>query len=86
MHSPNLNRVLAIVLLCALLPSLATAKGLGLSPHRAQFAAPSFEQAPADETTAPSLTGKKNIAMWFWATLRSFPKGWLALEEQPSLG
>lgn len=92
MHSPNLNRILAIVLLCVLLPALATAKGLGLSPHRAQFAAPSFEQAPADETTAPSLTGKKNIGravmfslvvpgtgqIYAGSWLRALP--WLAIE------
>ncbi len=61
MHSPKLSRILTLLLCFVFLPSIVSAKGLGLSPHRAQFAAPSFEQAPADETTSPVLAGKKNI-------------------------
>lgn len=61
MHSPQLNRILSILIILAVLPLAATAGGLGVSPHRAQFAAPSFDQTAADETAPPVMTGKKNV-------------------------
>ncbi len=92
MHSPNLNRLLTFLLLCVMLPSFASAKTLGLSPHRARFAAPSYDQAAADETAPPALTGKKNIGravmfslvvpgtgqIYSGSWLRALP--WLAIE------
>ncbi|MBK6910024.1 MAG: hypothetical protein IPH10_03700 [bacterium] len=52
---------LLLIMACLSLPALSAAKGLGLSPHRAQFASPSFEQTAADETATPMTPGKKNI-------------------------
>lgn len=92
MHSPFMKRLLPLLLIVLLLPGMVTAKSLGLSPHRAQFAAPGFEQAPADETAAPDMTGKKNIGravmfsliipgtgqLYAGSWLRALP--WLAIE------
>ena len=62
MRSSKLNRILILLICLGLVPAFASAEGLSLSPHRAQFSAPSFDQASADETTtSPQLTGKKNI-------------------------
>ncbi|MCB9357192.1 MAG: hypothetical protein H6506_01435 [Calditrichaeota bacterium] len=61
MHSKTYTRLLPLLLIALMLPQFAQAKGLGLSPHRVQMAAPSFEQSAADETGAAALSGKKNI-------------------------
>jgi hypothetical protein len=62
MHSSKLNRILILLICLGLVPAFASAEGLKFSPHRAQFAAPSSDQASADETaTSPQLSGKKNI-------------------------
>jgi len=60
MQFSSWTRIL-VIMACLCLPAMSMAKGLGLSPHRAQFAAPSFEQTASDETAAPMTVGKKNI-------------------------
>ncbi|MCC6477081.1 hypothetical protein IT157_08495 [bacterium] len=51
-----------LLLAIAMLAWPAHAREWTVSPHRAQFASSDgFQQAPADETTAPVVTGKKNI-------------------------
>ncbi|MBK6766941.1 MAG: hypothetical protein IPG71_11745 [bacterium] len=61
MHSSIVKRLLPLLLVALFLPGVVSAKGLGLSPHRAQMSAPSSEQAAADETATPAIAGKKNI-------------------------
>lgn len=91
MHSPKQTLIL-VLMLCFLLPSFAAARQLGLSPYRAQFSAPAFEQAATDETAAPIVTGKKNVGravmfslvvpgtgqLYAGSWLRAVP--WLAIE------
>ncbi|NUO18155.1 hypothetical protein HUU59_01720 [bacterium] len=61
MRSPHVYRIIVALTVLSMIPITGFAGDFGVSPHRAQFAAPDFGQAPAEETSPPDLGGKKNV-------------------------